>query len=125
MDTRQKFDDEEQTLSSRSVKTRSRFGLSALFAPTKKPAQTLPPMLQIGSVSSATLAPARPYDLHHARDYSLSHSSFSEAGNARSNGSHNPRQSVMSTNKLALIPQEDDFVAYRYPSHSQTLPSYR
>ncbi|KAG8864554.1 hypothetical protein FRB96_005057 [Tulasnella sp. 330] len=118
-------DDEDATLSSRRSKTRSRFGISALFAPTKKTSPALPPMLHLGASSSATLAPARPYDVNHGRDYSISHSSFSDVGNPRSNGSHNARASLNSTKKLALIPQEEDFVAYRYPSHSQTLPNYR
>lgn len=121
-----RFDDDESTMSKRGSKTRSRFGISSLFSTNKKPQQNVPPMLHLGTSSSATLAPGpRPSDVHHARDYSLSHSSFSEAGNARSMGTHSARASVTSTKKLALIPQEEDFVAYRYPSNSQTLPNYR
>ncbi|KAG9011205.1 hypothetical protein FRB94_008804 [Tulasnella sp. JGI-2019a] len=120
-----KLEDEDATLSKRSTKTGSRFGISAFFAPSRKSSQNLPPMLHLGTSSSATLAPTRAHDASHGRDHSISHSSFSDVGNPRSNGSHNARASVASTKKLALIPQEEDFVAYRYPSHSQTLPTYR
>lgn len=118
--------------SSTNSKSRgSRFGLSSLFSPSKKHQNSSPPTIFLGSGSSATLAPGRGLDYHqqHARENSTSHSSaFSDfATNPKSNGSHtNPRASVASSKKLALIVQDEDFVAYRYPSsQSQTLPYHR
>ncbi|KAG8906161.1 hypothetical protein FRB99_007475 [Tulasnella sp. 403] len=107
-------------------KSRSRFGLSSLFSPSKKYQSSLPPTIYLGSPSASTLAPIRAQpEVHHTRDTSASHSSFSDVGNARSTGSHNPRASFASSKKLALVVQDDDFVAYRYPSHTQTLPFQR
>jgi hypothetical protein len=103
-------------------KTRSRFGLSALFgSPNKKHQNSLPPTIYLGGTESNqnTLT-------GHKRDQSIAHSSFSDLANQqRSNNSHNPRASVASSKKLAMITQDEDFVAYRYPSHSQTLPLNR
>ncbi|KIO25352.1 hypothetical protein M407DRAFT_25364 [Tulasnella calospora MUT 4182] len=119
------------TSSSANSKSRgSRFGFGSLFSPSKKHQNSSPPTIYLGSASSATLAPGRGLDYHqqHGRENSTSHSSaFSDfATNPKSNGSHtNPRASVASSKKLALIAQDEDFVAYRYPSQSQTLPFHR
>ena len=101
-------------------KTRSRFGLSALFSPSKKHQASLPPTIYLGGESNSNTL------VGHRRDQSIAHSSFSDLANQqRSNNSHNPRASVASSKKLAMITQDEDFVAYRYPSQSQTLPLQR
>ncbi|KAG8964481.1 hypothetical protein FRC03_001732 [Tulasnella sp. 419] len=110
----------------RSTKTKSRFGFGSLFSKKHQPQPSFDQQFyQQHAFPTQTQDPS-----YHSQ--SMSHSSFYEAGIINGNGDlrksvAGTRSSVASSKSkmVGLVTQDDDFVAYRYPSTEAALSPLR
>lgn len=112
------FQEKKQPNLTTPSKRKSRFGLATLLG---RKSQMLDNELMAGGVSQDFPSPRR--STSDPRDEAVSNSGYAHSGSRHSVG---PRMSVMSRKAIdELVCQDQDFVAYRYPSNDQRLDLLR